>query len=80
MRIEMDSTPFEGRTSARAWRRGGGRLTCKRCGSSLAGRFERRVWRTIASVRYEIDVFRCPCSGGSRREVRRPVEEGAATG
>jgi hypothetical protein len=44
----------------------------------LFGRLERRSWSTIAGVAYEIDYYRCP--GGHGRQVRRPVDLGAAAG
>ena len=45
--------------------------SCRRCGSSLAGRRERVRWRGTRGLRLEVEVFRCKC--GRRREVRREV-------
>jgi hypothetical protein len=45
--------------------------SCRRCGSSLAGRHEAVRWSTVRGVHYEVDVFRCGCGRG--RHVRRAV-------
>jgi hypothetical protein len=45
--------------------------TCRRCGSSLAGRLERVAKRRAKGITYTVDVFRCPCN--QRRYVKREV-------
>ena len=73
--IDLDSTDYFGTTS-----RPGTNVSidhsCRRCGTSLAGRFERIRWATIEGNRCLVDVYRCRCGAG--RWVRRPAE--ATTG
>jgi hypothetical protein len=60
------SRSFTTRTGyRRAW------PTCRRCGSSLAGRLERVAKRRAKGITYKLDVFRCPCN--QRRYVKREV-------
>jgi hypothetical protein len=70
--INLDDSPFEGRTSANPWEGPRPTLDCKRCGSSLAGRreaVEKVTTRGIVLVR---EVFPCRCGRGrwvERQEV-----------
>jgi hypothetical protein len=63
-RIDMNDTPFAGKTSAVAWEGPRPTLECKHCGSSLAGRraaVEKITTRGVCFVR---EVFKCRCGRG----------------
>jgi hypothetical protein len=70
-RIQLDATPFGGRTSPPPWRLPQERLECSSCGSSLAGRRQTVRTATIAGTTFEVDGYRCRCGRG--RHVRREV-------
>jgi len=67
--VPHEGAPFRGVSRSfvtvpapRAW------PTCKGCGSSLYGRFE----RTVSSRTHEVEVFRCRC--GTTRRVPREID------
>jgi hypothetical protein len=69
--VNLRDAGFYGRTSTPAPNQPCYSLECRHCGSSLRGRLVDRTHRTIARVRYAVDVFRCPC--GHDRQVRRAM-------
>lgn len=79
-RIDLNDTPFAGVSRSVAHYRSAKppRAECRICGSSLAGRRVKVHERTIAGVRYLVETYRC--RGGHGREIRRPVDTGAAAG
>jgi len=64
--IQLDDSPWGGRTSPPPWRRPYDPLDCKRCGSSLIGRREEVRCRTTRGVAVVVEVFRCRCGRGRR--------------
>ncbi len=82
--LRIDDAPFYGKTSmARpALVEKERRVECRRCGSSLQGRLERRYVRATKSWPYQelVEVFLCPCRKGTRRSVTRPLEEAPGCG
>jgi hypothetical protein len=62
--IQLDDSPFEGRTSANPWEVPRPTLECKRCGSSLAGRREAVQKVTTRGVVLVRETFRCACGRG----------------
>ena len=71
MRIDMQDTPFNGRTSSVPWSAAPPPLDCTRCGSSLAGRREAIRQETTKGIRFVTETFRCRCGRG--RHVKREV-------
>jgi hypothetical protein len=53
-------------------------IECRRCGSSLQGRLERRQVRESRTWPYRVlvETFLCPCRGGTRRRIERPLKGG----
>lgn len=78
---QLDGLDFAGKTSAPPTEPPYERsVSCRRCGSDLAGRLERRYVRRPTTWPYEpqtVEIFLCPCRGGTRRRVERPAKEGA---
>ena len=74
-RIDLQDTPFEGRTSALPWQGPRSTLECKRCGSSLAGRREAVAKVTTRGVVLVRETFRYACGRG-RRVERQEVATG----
>jgi len=72
--INLNDTPFDGRTSAIPWEGPRPSLGCKRCGSSLAGRREAVEKITTRGVCLVRETFACRC--GRRRWIER--QEAAA--
>jgi hypothetical protein len=64
--LDLDDTPFNGRTSRPAGSTGMG-PSCTRCGSALGGRLARTVRRPGVVIR----TWVCGC--GRRRVLRREV-------
>ena len=69
--ITQDVSPFLGRTSTPPWRPPHDPLTCRGCGSSLAGRREAVRRDTTKGIQWVTEVFRCRCGRG--RHVKREV-------
>ena len=72
--------PFFGKTSPQPFMREAEGISCRRCGSDLAGRLERRYTRQDrrwAGRWLQVDVFLCPCGNGTRRRIERPLREAA---
>jgi hypothetical protein len=77
--VNMNDTPFEGRTSAPPWEGPRPTLECKRCGSSLAGQREAVEKITTRGVCFVREVFRCRCGRGrwiERQEVAKGWDNG----
>jgi hypothetical protein len=72
-RINLDDSPFGGRTSAVPWEGPRPSLECKRCGSSLVGRREAVKRQTTRGIQLVVETFRCRCGRG-----RRIQRQGAA--
>ena len=70
-RIDLNDSPYLGTTASPPW--GGPRheTSCRRCGSSLAGRREKLRRETSQGIRYVIETFRCGC--GAARRIKREV-------
>ena len=67
--ISMDDSPYSGRTAAVPWRRPHEELSCRRCGTRLAGHREAVEQVTTRGVCFVREVFRCRC--GRNRWVER---------
>jgi hypothetical protein len=73
--IQLNDTPYQGRTSANPWEGPRPTLDCKHCGSSLAGRREAvQQLTTTRGICFIREVFRCRCGRGrwiERQEAGR---------
>jgi hypothetical protein len=72
--IAFDRSDYLGRTRARPWQPPHDPLTCRGCGSSLAGRREAVRRDTTRGIRFVTEIFRCRCGRG--RRVKREVAAG----
>ena len=74
--LDLDGAYF-GNTPPQPYMREAEGIECKRCGSDLTGRLERRYVR--ADGRWPgrqllVEVFLCPCRNGTRRRIERVLE------
>jgi hypothetical protein len=69
-----DGTEYLGATSRPPWRPPHDPLTCRGCGSSLAGRREAVRRDTSKGIAFIVETFKCPCN--RRRRIRREVAAG----